>query len=95
MWCSGSYEHICLRGRGFESPWGLVFILILARREMYVGMGMSFVGEGRMRMGMGMSFVGEGRMRKEMGRGESKMQNRNGNGSLPLTALISSIDVRT
>jgi hypothetical protein len=25
MWCSGSYEHIYLRGREFESPWGLFF----------------------------------------------------------------------
>jgi hypothetical protein len=39
---------------------------------MYVGMRMSFVGEGRMRMGMGMSFVGEGRMRKETGRENRK-----------------------
>jgi hypothetical protein len=46
MWCSGSYEHIYLRGCGFESPWGLFFNLILARRGMYVGMGMSFVGRG-------------------------------------------------
>jgi hypothetical protein len=21
MWCSSSYEHICLRGRRFESHW--------------------------------------------------------------------------
>jgi hypothetical protein len=38
MWCSGSYEHICLRGRG----------LILVRRGMHVRMRMSFVG-GEMR----------------------------------------------
>jgi hypothetical protein len=30
MWCSGSYEHICLRGRGFESYRGMGF----ARRGM-------------------------------------------------------------
>jgi hypothetical protein len=46
MWCSGSYEHICLKGRGFESPWDLFFNLILARRGMYVVMGMGFVGTG-------------------------------------------------
>jgi hypothetical protein len=42
MCCSGSYEYICLRGRGFESPWShLCFLnLILARRGMYVGIGM-------------------------------------------------------
>jgi hypothetical protein len=43
MWCSGSYEHICLRGRGFAI---CVFNLILARRGMHVGMGMSFAGRG-------------------------------------------------
>jgi hypothetical protein len=34
MWCSGSYEHICLRGRGFKTLWGHLcfFNLILARR---------------------------------------------------------------
>jgi hypothetical protein len=46
MWCSGSYEHIYLRGREFESPWACFFNLILARRGMYVGMRMSFVGRG-------------------------------------------------
>jgi hypothetical protein len=48
MWCSGSYEHIYLRGRGFESHWShiCVFNLILARREMHVGMRMSFVRGG-------------------------------------------------
>jgi hypothetical protein len=46
MWCSGSYDHICLKGRRFESPWGLFFNLNLARREMYVGMEMGFVGRG-------------------------------------------------
>jgi hypothetical protein len=29
---------------GFESPWGLFFNLILARRGMYMGMVMGFVG---------------------------------------------------
>jgi hypothetical protein len=38
MWCIGSYKHIYLRGRGFDSPWGLFFNLILGRRGMYVGM---------------------------------------------------------
>jgi hypothetical protein len=33
-----------MRGHGFESPYGLFFNLILARRGMYVGMEMSFVG---------------------------------------------------
>jgi hypothetical protein len=42
MWCSGSYEHICLRGRVFKFPWSHLcfFNLILARCGMYVGMGM-------------------------------------------------------
>jgi hypothetical protein len=47
MWCSGSYEHICLRGRRFESHWSYIcvfFNLILARRGMHVGMRMSFAG---------------------------------------------------
>jgi hypothetical protein len=46
MWCSGSYKHIYLRGRGFESSWSLFFNLILARRGMHVGMGMGFAGRG-------------------------------------------------
>jgi hypothetical protein len=46
MWCSSSYEHICLRGRGFESPWGHLCFLILARRGMYGGMGIGFAGRG-------------------------------------------------
>jgi hypothetical protein len=46
MWCSGSYKHIYLRGHGFESPWSLFFNLILARREMHVGMRIVFVGGG-------------------------------------------------
>jgi hypothetical protein len=46
MWCSGSYKHIYLRGRGFESPWSLFFNLILARRGMHVGMRIGFVGGG-------------------------------------------------
>jgi hypothetical protein len=48
MWCSGSYKHNCLRGHGFESSWGHLcfFNLILARRGMYVGMRMDFVGRG-------------------------------------------------
>jgi hypothetical protein len=33
MLCSGSYEHIYLRGRGFKSPWACFFNLILAKRE--------------------------------------------------------------
>jgi hypothetical protein len=46
MWCSSSYEHICLRGRGFSNPLGACFFnLILARREMYVGMRMTLWGE--------------------------------------------------
>jgi hypothetical protein len=44
MWCSDSYEHICLRGHGFESHWG--HICVLARRGMHVGMRMSFVRGG-------------------------------------------------
>jgi hypothetical protein len=48
MWCSGSYKHIYLRGRGFESLGACFFNLILARRGMHVGMGIDFVG-GRMR----------------------------------------------
>jgi hypothetical protein len=44
-------------------------------------------------MGMRMSFVGEGRMRKETWRGNQKGRTRNG--SLSLTALISSIYVFT
>jgi hypothetical protein len=46
MWCSGSYEHICLRGRRFESHWcHICFLnLILARWGMHVGMGMRFAG---------------------------------------------------
>jgi hypothetical protein len=47
MWCSGSYEHIYLRGRGFESLWGLFFNLILVRRGMHVGMRMGFVEKNR------------------------------------------------
>jgi hypothetical protein len=49
MWCSGSYEHICLRGYRFKSHWGphlCFFNLILARRGMHVGMGMGFAGTG-------------------------------------------------
>jgi hypothetical protein len=46
MWCSGSYDHIYLMGCGFESPWDLFFNLILARRGMYVGIEMDFVGRG-------------------------------------------------
>jgi hypothetical protein len=70
MWCSGSYEHICLRGRGFESHWShiCVFNLILARRGMHVGIGMrKTVREGGMRMtehrmaaGNGNGLCGEG-----------------------------------
>jgi hypothetical protein len=41
---------------------------------MYVGMRMSFVGEGR--MGMGMSFVGGGENEKGNIEGESERQNR-------------------
>jgi hypothetical protein len=37
MWCSGSYKHIYLRGRGFESPRSLFF---------NVGMRIDFVREG-------------------------------------------------
>jgi hypothetical protein len=57
MWCSGSYKHICLMGHGFESLWGYLcfFNLILARREMYVGMRMGFEWGG---------------MRKEIGNGD-------------------------
>jgi hypothetical protein len=67
MWCSGSYEHICLRGRGFESHWGhIIFVfflnLILARRGMHVGMRMSFAGGGNEKDSaepeMGISFAG-------------------------------------
>jgi hypothetical protein len=48
VWCSGSYEHICLRGHEFESPWGHLcfFNLILATRGMYVGMRMRGMGRG-------------------------------------------------
>jgi hypothetical protein len=48
MWCSGSYELICLRGRGFKSPLEpfVFFNLILARRGMYVGLEMGFAGGG-------------------------------------------------
>jgi hypothetical protein len=49
MWCSGSYEHICLRGRRFESHWSHIcvfFNLILARRGMHMGMEMGFAGRG-------------------------------------------------
>jgi heme/copper-type cytochrome/quinol oxidase subunit 3 len=48
MWCSGSYKHIYLRGRGFESTLlgACFFNLILARRGMHVGMGIGFVGGG-------------------------------------------------
>jgi hypothetical protein len=67
----------------------------------YVGMGMSFVEEGRMRKegrgnrkGNGENgLCGEGGIEKA----EGKTGNGNGrtrNGSLPLTALISSIDLR-
>jgi hypothetical protein len=50
MWCNGSYEHICLRGRRFESHWSHIcvlcfFNLILARREN----GNEICGEGGMR----------------------------------------------
>jgi hypothetical protein len=48
MWCSGSYKHIYLRGRGFESLGACFFNLILARRGMHVGMRIGFVG-GRIR----------------------------------------------
>jgi hypothetical protein len=77
MWCSGSYKHIYLRGRGFESPWSLFFFnLILARRGMHVGMGIGFVGGG---------------MRKT-GSWEWEWQNTEW-GSLPLTVLIGSRDI--
>jgi hypothetical protein len=49
MWCSGSYKHICLRGRRFESI-GATFVffnLILARRGMHMGMRMRFAGRGQ------------------------------------------------
>jgi hypothetical protein len=43
MLCSGSYEHICLRGHGFKSPWSHLYFfnLILARRGMCVRMRMA------------------------------------------------------
>jgi hypothetical protein len=44
MWCSGSYEHIYLRVVGSNLLKSCFFNLILARHEMYVGMGMGFVG---------------------------------------------------
>jgi hypothetical protein len=38
---------ICLRGRGFESPWSHVYVfLILARHRLYGGMGMGFAVRG-------------------------------------------------
>jgi hypothetical protein len=46
MWCSGSYEHISLRGHGFESLGACFFNLILARRGTYMGMRLDFVGRG-------------------------------------------------
>jgi hypothetical protein len=39
--------RICLRGRGFESTWGHVCFLILARRELYGGMRMGIGCAGR------------------------------------------------
>jgi hypothetical protein len=51
MWCSGSYKHIYLRGRGFESLGAYFFNLILARCGVHVGMRIGFVG-GRMRMAL-------------------------------------------
>jgi hypothetical protein len=58
MWCSGSC--ICLRDRGFESLWGHLYFLILARRGLYVGM----------RMGMRMSFAGKGNENGRIGNGK-------------------------
>jgi hypothetical protein len=49
MWCSGSYEHICLRGCRFKSYWGHIYVffnLILARCGMHVGIGMGFARRG-------------------------------------------------
>ena len=90
MWCSGSYEHICLRGRGFESHWGhIIFVfflnLILARRGMYMRMGMDFVGRGNEK---GNREWEEGIRKVEQGMGD-----RTRNGSLPFTGLINSRDI--
>jgi hypothetical protein len=46
MWCSGSYKHIYLGVAGLNPLGASFFNLILARRRMYVGMGMNFVGRG-------------------------------------------------
>jgi hypothetical protein len=76
MWCSGSYEHICLRGRRFKSHWSHIcgfFNLILARRGMRVGMGMRFATPAE--HGNGNGLCREGRMRKTVREWEWEWQN--------------------
>jgi hypothetical protein len=89
MWCSGSYEHICLGGMGSNS-YGPIFVflnLILSRRRMHVGVrillgphlcffNLIFARRGmNVRMRMRMSFAGRGNEKDNAGREEWKCQN--------------------
>jgi hypothetical protein len=63
VWCSGSYEHIYLRGSRIRIPLGshlCFFNLILARRGMHVGMRMSFAGRGNEKDSAGKGAHGNG-----------------------------------
>jgi hypothetical protein len=104
MWCSGSYEHICLRGCKFESHWGHIcvfFNLILARRGMHVGMGFARRGNEKDSDNREWEWALRGGRNENgrtpgMGMGFAGRGNGNGrtrNGSLPLTVLISSRDL--
>jgi hypothetical protein len=73
---------ICLRGCGFESPWGHVYFLILARRRLYGGMRMrmSFAGRGNENdryiewwQNMGMDYARGGGNRKDRTRNGQNM----------------------
>jgi hypothetical protein len=101
MWCSGSYEHICLRGCRFESHWShiCVFNLILARRGMHVGMWFAGRGEWERQCGEGVMGMAEHRQNTEWqpgigmwmgfaGRGEWERQCGNGNGRTRNDSLL-------